>query len=73
VIEVHDLHVWTMGVGADVMTGHVVLAQDIDPDRSQAILVELSHCMREHFGIGHTTIQLEYVNLCLRGKSQTAE
>ena len=69
VIEVHDLHVWTVGVGADVMTGHVVLAGDVDQERSHAILIELSHCMREHFGIGHTTIQLEYQNLCLQVKS----
>jgi cobalt-zinc-cadmium efflux system protein len=63
VADVHDLHVWTLGSGNDVMTGHAVLAPRTDPLRSHAILVSLREMMHDRFAIEHTTIQLEYEDL----------
>lgn len=53
---VHDLHVWTITSGLDAMSCHLVVA---DPGAAQRILTEASAAMREHFGITHSTIQIE--------------
>jgi cobalt-zinc-cadmium efflux system protein len=62
VVDVHDLHVWTLGAGSDVMTGHAVLASETDPARSQEILLTLRNLMHDRFAIEHTTIQLEFAD-----------
>jgi cobalt-zinc-cadmium efflux system protein len=66
VLEVHDLHVWSMGTGAEVMTGHVVVVAGMDQERSHAVLHQLTHRIRDQFGIVHSTIQLEHENLRLQ-------
>jgi len=53
---VHDLHVWTVTSGYLAMSGHAVVE---DPQRNQVVLEEIDRRMREHFGIGHVTFQLE--------------
>ena len=62
VVDVHDLHVWTLGAGSDVMTGHAVLESATDPARSQEILVTLRNLMHDRFAIEHSTIQLEFAD-----------
>ncbi|MBP6530189.1 MAG: cation transporter [Burkholderiales bacterium] len=57
VADVHDLHVWAMGTTHVALTAHLVLA-DADSDASH-ILHEAEHELREHFNIGHITLQLE--------------
>lgn len=71
VVGVHDLHVWTLGAGSDVMTGHAVLAPDTDPAQSHEILVTLRNAMYNRFAITHTTIQLEYQDL--KGDNQRCQ
>jgi cobalt-zinc-cadmium efflux system protein len=63
VVAVHDLHVWTLGAGRDVMTGHAVLAPRTDPRQSHEILLQLRQTMHDRFAIEHTTIQLEFEDL----------
>jgi cobalt-zinc-cadmium efflux system protein len=58
VLDVHDLHVWTVTSGFFAMSGHVVVP---DPARNQEILEEIQRRMREHFGIRHSTVQIEHV------------
>ena len=62
VVDVHDLHVWTLGAGSDVMTGHAVLESATDPGRSQEILLSLRNLMHDRFAIEHSTIQLEFAD-----------
>lgn len=52
---VHDLHVWSVTSGRHILTAHVVMVGGAD----QAVLKALSGRIRDGFGIGHTTIQLE--------------
>jgi cobalt-zinc-cadmium efflux system protein len=55
---VHDLHVWTIGSGAHALSAHLL----IDPGRlmqSPQILERLRAMVRERYGIGHVTVQLE--------------
>jgi cobalt-zinc-cadmium efflux system protein len=52
---VHDLHVWMITPGMVAMSGHVVTRQEDGPE----LLHRISHLLRQHFGIGHATIQIE--------------
>jgi cobalt-zinc-cadmium efflux system protein len=56
VIDVHDLHAWTITSGLPVLSAHVVLEHGADPN---AALDSLSECLSDHFDIEHSTFQLE--------------
>jgi len=58
VVNVHDLHVWSLGSHSHALACHVTIA-DIPPSESACILVKLHHVLREHFRIVHSTIQFE--------------
>ncbi|MBR8744621.1 cation diffusion facilitator family transporter [Nocardiopsis sp. MG754419] len=58
VIDVHDLHVWTITSGVPVMSAHVVVAE-ADLRDSGRMLDELHECMAGHFDVEHSTLQLE--------------
>ena len=60
VVNVHDLHVWSLGSQSRALACHVTIA-DIPPSESACILVKLNHVLREHFQISHTTIQFEHI------------
>ncbi|HEX4286254.1 MAG TPA: cation diffusion facilitator family transporter [Terracidiphilus sp.] len=60
VVNVHDLHVWSLGSHSSAMACHVTIA-DIPPSESACILVKLNHVLRDHFHISHTTVQFEHV------------
>jgi cobalt-zinc-cadmium efflux system protein len=54
--RVHDLHVWTLTSGREAMSAHVVVDDVSDADR---LLDELHRVLHAHFGIDHTTVQVE--------------
>ena len=56
VIQVHELHVWTVTSGFEALAAHVVVASGDDRDRARR---ELEYLLRERFGIAHTTLQME--------------
>jgi cobalt-zinc-cadmium efflux system protein len=60
VVNVHDLHVWSLGSQSRALACHVCIA-DIPPSESACILVKLNHVLKDHFGIAHSTIQFEHV------------
>jgi len=56
VLDVHDLHVWTITTGLEALSGHVA----VEPGRDHgAVLVELRRRLHERFDIAHVTLQLE--------------
>jgi cobalt-zinc-cadmium efflux system protein len=59
VINVHDLHVWSLGSNSRALACHVTI-DDIPPSESACILVKLNHVLREHYNICHSTIQFEH-------------
>jgi cobalt-zinc-cadmium efflux system protein len=63
VVNVHDLHVWSLGSNSSALACHVTIA-DIPPSESACILARLNQVLRERFHIGHTTIQFE--DLCCK-------
>jgi len=60
VINVHDLHVWSLGSNSRALACHVTI-DDIPPSESACILVKLNHVLREHYHINHSTVQFEHV------------
>ncbi|WP_197919525.1 cation diffusion facilitator family transporter [Thiosulfatihalobacter marinus] len=56
VVDVHDLHVWTLTSGLDAMSGHLVVD---DMARAGEVLAAARDAMHEDFGITHATIQIE--------------
>jgi cobalt-zinc-cadmium efflux system protein len=56
VIDVHDLHIWTITSGMDSLSCHLLINDDHD---SQSILQQAIHQLEEHFHIHHSTIQIE--------------
>ena len=59
VLEVHDLHVWSLAAGINALSGHVVIA-DQALSESALVLQMLSELLREKYGIHHATIQFEH-------------
>ena len=60
VIDVHDLHVWSLGSQSRALACHVKI-DDIPPSASACILADLNHVLRDHFHIIHSTIQFEHI------------
>jgi cobalt-zinc-cadmium efflux system protein len=60
VMNVHDLHIWSLGSQSRALACHVTIA-DIPPSESACILAKLKHLLRHDFQISHTTIQFEDV------------
>jgi len=56
VSDIHDLHVWTITSGMNVLSAHVIVHAGADPN---AVLDELESCLRGDFDIEHSTFQLE--------------
>jgi cobalt-zinc-cadmium efflux system protein len=56
VVEVHDLHVWTIASGKEALSAHVT----IEAGASQkSVLAALQDRLRTEFNIGHVTVQIE--------------
>jgi cobalt-zinc-cadmium efflux system protein len=60
VLDIHDLHAWTVTSGQTTLSAHVVV-EDHCFDRGHApqILDALQQCLIDHFDIEHATFQLE--------------
>lgn len=59
VAAVHDLHVWTITSGIDALSAHVVLAEGAQPPTAEEAAARAAAAIKETFGIGHSTIQVE--------------
>jgi cobalt-zinc-cadmium efflux system protein len=58
VVDVHDLHVWTISTGMVALSGHVVL-RDQMLSQSNKLLGDINRVLAERYNITHTTIQME--------------
>jgi cobalt-zinc-cadmium efflux system protein len=57
VVEVHDLHVWTVSSGFPSVSAHVLVEPGAD---CHAIRLQLATLLGERFGLGHSTLQVEH-------------
>jgi len=60
VVEVHDLHIWSITTGLAALSGHVRLDGQ-GRDTSDEMLNRIKQTVRDRFGIVHTTLQIESI------------
>jgi cobalt-zinc-cadmium efflux system protein len=58
VVDVHDLHVWTISSGMDALSGHVVVRDQMLSESSK-LLSKINTVLADRYNITHTTIQME--------------
>jgi cobalt-zinc-cadmium efflux system protein len=56
VLNVHDLHVWTITSGRDAISAHILVEETVQPD---AILSAISDIAQAEFNLHHSTLQIE--------------
>lgn len=59
VLDVHDLHIWSLGSNTHALSSHVLI-EDMPPSSSETILKRINETLK-NFNIHHTTIQFEHV------------
>jgi cobalt-zinc-cadmium efflux system protein len=57
VVEIHDLHVWTLTSGFPIVSAHVLVAAGAD---CHAIRARLEQRLADAFGLEHSTLQVEH-------------
>ena len=63
VVDVHDLHAWTITSGVPALSAHVVVDDGcLAAGRAGEVLDALSECLGDHFDTDHCTFQLEPVS-----------
>lgn len=63
VVDVHDLHVWTITSGFESLTVHVT----VEGRAHREVLHEIRSLVHRRFGIEHSTVQLEGADDCVGG------
>jgi cobalt-zinc-cadmium efflux system protein len=58
VVEVHDLHVWTVTSGFPALAAHVLVSPDAD---CHAARRRLQHLLEDRFHLRHVTLQVDHV------------
>ena len=61
VLDVHDLHIWSLGSSTHALSCHVLI-EDVPPSASDCILRRLNQVLEDRFHISHTTVQFEHVS-----------
>jgi cobalt-zinc-cadmium efflux system protein len=59
VVEIHDLHVWTITSGFPALSAHVLVERGDDCHQRRR---ELEDLLRRDFGIEHTTLQVDHAS-----------
>ena len=60
VVDVHDLHAWTITSGVPVLSAHVTVERSVFTASCEGgVLDRLHHCLRKDFDVEHSTFQLE--------------
>ncbi len=64
VIDVHDLHIWSLGTSMHALSCHVLI-EDMPHSASESILRGINDVLCERFHIHHTTVQFEHTRCAL--------
>jgi cobalt-zinc-cadmium efflux system protein len=64
VLDVHDLHIWSLGSSTHALSCHVLI-EDVPLSVSDSILRRLNALLEERYHISHTTVQFEHVSCAI--------
>jgi cobalt-zinc-cadmium efflux system protein len=67
VLDVHDLHVWSLGSSTHALSCHVVIS-DVKVSAADQILRTINQVLHDRFGIHHSTLQMEHTRCVPDGK-----
>jgi cobalt-zinc-cadmium efflux system protein len=56
VVDVHDLHVWTLTSDMEVASAHVMVSAGSD---THAVLDQARTLLADRYGVAHATLQIE--------------
>ena len=70
VVEVHDLHVWSVGSGFPSLSAHVLVSAEGDCHEARR---ELAEMLAERFQLRHTTLQVEHARPPLQSELPLAQ
>ncbi|HWU33402.1 MAG TPA: cation diffusion facilitator family transporter [Marmoricola sp.] len=60
VVDVHDMHAWSITSGLPTLSAHLVLDDScFADDHAPQLLDQVQHCLTEHFDVEHSTFQFE--------------
>ncbi len=59
VVVIHDIHVWSVAPGYDVLTAHVIVDPEFDVEGIADVRRRLRQIATGDYGINHITIQME--------------
>jgi len=59
VVAVHDLHVWSISSGINLVSAHVIVSAQVT---STEVLDHLCRCLAGYFDVEHSTFQIERVD-----------
>jgi cobalt-zinc-cadmium efflux system protein len=60
VLDVHDLHIWSLGSSTHALSCHVLI-EDLPPSASNCVLARINDVLAREYHIHHTTVQFEHV------------
>lgn len=60
VLDVHDMHIWSIGSSSSALSCHVLI-DDVPPSASECILLKINKVVLDRFHIHHSTVQFEHV------------
>jgi cobalt-zinc-cadmium efflux system protein len=72
VIDVHDLHIWSLGSNAHALSCHVLI-EDMPPSASDSILRRVNQVLCDRFDIHHSTVQFEHIKCALAEEPCTGQ
>ena len=59
VVDLHDLHIWSMSTLENALTVHVVYDDNLQT--ANTLLAEITEALHHHFDLKHVTVQLESI------------
>jgi cobalt-zinc-cadmium efflux system protein len=59
IIDIHDLHIWSLTTNHNAMSGHIVVDGKLTVSATQAIIRQIEDLLDRKFRIGHASIQVE--------------
>lgn len=69
-VDIHHVHVWSLTAERPLLTMHAIVGPDADRD---LVLSRIVARLRETYGIGHATVQMERIDACPDGRTMPAD
>jgi len=59
IIDIHDLHIWSLTTNCNAMSGHIVVDGNLTVSETQTIIRRIEDLLDRQYRIGHVSVQVE--------------